>query len=193
MDIDLDIMISAIKDGLKGTKAPLTAEEMGDVIEKLRARMTANAAQRQKELDEANLAEGKAFLAANAKKEGVKTLPSGLQYRVIKEGEGPKPTATDLVTVNYAGSFINGTEFDSTYKRNKPATVKLGSIIPGWREALPMMKTGSEWEVFMPADLAYGNRQAGPIPPGSTLVFKIELLSIGIENAPSKEVPPPAE
>lgn len=192
-DIDLDLLISAMKDGLKGTKGELTPEEMSAVIDQLRQKLAATAEKREQALAETNLAEGKAYMAANAKKEDVKTLPSGLQYTIIREGDGPKPKENDMVTVNYAGAFINGTEFDSTYKRNKPATVKLGSIISGWREALPMMKTGAKWHVVIPPDLAYGDKQAGPIPPNSTLVFDIELISIGIENAPSKPVVKPAE
>ena len=127
-----------------------------------------------------NLARGKAFLEENAKKEGVKTLPSGLQYRVIQEGSGATPGATDTVTVNYRGTLIDGTEFDSSYSRGKPATFRADRVIRGWTEALQMMKEGAKWELFIPPDLAYGERGAGgKIGPNSTLVFEVELVSVG--------------
>ncbi|PYY03418.1 MAG: hypothetical protein DMG64_08020 [Acidobacteria bacterium] len=120
-----------------------------------------------------------AFLAANKSKEGVVTLPSGLQYKVLKEGTGPKPSATDSVACNYRGTLINGTEFDSSYKRGQPATFAVNGVIKGWTEALQLMPVGSKWQLFIPADLAYGERGAGAdIGPNSTLIFEVELLSI---------------
>ena len=127
----------------------------------------------------ANKKEGEEFLAANKSKEGVVTLPSGLQYKVLKEGTGPKPSATDSVACNYRGTLINGTEFDSSYKRGQPATFAVNGVIKGWTEALQLMPVGSKWQLFIPADLAYGERGAGAdIGPNSTLIFEVELLSI---------------
>ena len=125
----------------------------------------------------ANKKEGEAFLAANKGKEGVVTLPSGLQYKILKEGTGPKPTASDTVVCNYRGTLINGTEFDSSYKRGQPATFPVGGVIKGWTEALQLMPVGSKWQLFIPSDLAYGERGAGAdIGPESTLIFEVELL-----------------
>ena len=127
-----------------------------------------------------NVKTGAAFLAANKSKPGVTTLPSGLQYKVLTAGTGPKPTASDTVTVNYRGTLISGKEFDSSYKRGQPATFPVGGVIKGWTEALQLMPVGSKWQLFIPADLAYGDRGAGgDIGPGETLIFEVELLSIG--------------
>ncbi len=125
-----------------------------------------------------NEKEGKEFLKANKNKPGVITTPSGLQYIVLKKGNGPKPKMADKVTVNYKGTFINGKVFDSSYKRRKPATLSVNGVIKGWTEALKMMRAGSKWKLFVPANLAYGTRGGGPIPPNKTLIFEIELLSI---------------
>jgi FKBP-type peptidyl-prolyl cis-trans isomerase len=128
---------------------------------------------------ETNKKEGDAFLAANKTKEGIVTLPSGLQYKVLQDGTGPKPTTTDTVSVNYRGALLNGTEFDSSYKRGQPASFGVGQIIKGWTEALQLMSVGSKWQLFIPPDLAYGPRGAGrDIGPNATLVFEVELLSI---------------
>jgi FKBP-type peptidyl-prolyl cis-trans isomerase FklB len=127
----------------------------------------------------ANKKEGDAFLAANKSKEGVVTLPSGLQYKILKAGTGPKPTANDTVECNYRGTLINGKEFDSSYKRGQPADFPVGGVIKGWTEALQLMPVGSKWQLFVPADLAYGDRGAGAdIGPGETLIFEVELMSI---------------
>ena len=127
-------------------------------------------------------------------KEGVVTLPSGLQYKILKEGTGAKPTAEDSVVCNYKGTLINGTEFDSSYKRNEPATFPVGGVIKGWTEALQLMPVGSKWQLFIPADLAYGARgtPGGPIGPNSTLIFEVELLSIKEKTPPPDKVPAPA-
>ena len=128
---------------------------------------------------EANMKEGEAFLADNKTKEGVVTLPSGLQYKILTPGTGPKPTASDTVVCNYRGTFINGTEFDSSYKRGQPASFPVGQVIKGWTEALQLMPVGSKWQLFIPPDLAYGQRGAGgAIGPNATLIFEVELLSI---------------
>ena len=132
-----------------------------------------------KKAAEKNKKEGEAFLAENKKKEGVVTLPSGLQYKVIKEGDGQMPKDTDMVTVNYRGTLVDGTEFDSSYKRGNPATFPVNGVIPGWQEALKLMKVGSKWQLFVPAGLAYGEKGAGStIGPNATLIFEVELLSI---------------
>jgi FKBP-type peptidyl-prolyl cis-trans isomerase FklB len=126
-----------------------------------------------------NLSESKAFLAENGKKEGIKTLPSGLQYKVFAEGSGKMPKAEDTVTVNYKGTLIDGTEFDNSYKRGQPATFQVKGVIKGWTEALQLMKEGSKWQFFIPPDLAYGEGGAGrSIPPNSTLIFEVELISV---------------
>jgi FKBP-type peptidyl-prolyl cis-trans isomerase FklB len=128
---------------------------------------------------EPNKKAGDAFLAANKTKEGVVTLPSGLQYKILKEGTGPKPTPADSVVCNYRGTLIDGKEFDSSYKRGQPATFPVGQVIKGWTEALQLMPVGSKWQLFVPPDLAYGDRGAGPdIGPGATLIFEVELISI---------------
>jgi FKBP-type peptidyl-prolyl cis-trans isomerase FklB len=126
-----------------------------------------------------NLDAGQAFLEANKKKEGVVTLPSGLQYKVVTEGKGKQPKSTDTVVAHYRGTLINGTEFDSSYQRNEPATFPVGGVIKGWQEALPLMKEGAKWQVYIPSDLAYGPRGAGgDIGPNEVLIFDIELLSV---------------
>ena len=128
---------------------------------------------------EKNKMEGDAFLSANKVKPGVVTLPDGLQYKIIKEGQGQQPKANDVVTVNYAGTLINGTEFDSSYKRGQPASFPVNGVIPGWVEALQLMKVGSTWELYIPANLAYGEQGMPPvIGPNETLIFKVELLAV---------------
>jgi FKBP-type peptidyl-prolyl cis-trans isomerase len=142
---------------------------------------------------DANKKEGEAFLAANKGKEGVVTLPSGLQYKILTPGTGPKPTATDSVVCNYKGTLINGTEFDSSYKRGEPATFPVTGVIKGWTEALQLMPVGSKWQLFIPSDLAYGARgtPGGPIGPNATLIFEVELMSIKDKNPPPDKVPAP--
>jgi FKBP-type peptidyl-prolyl cis-trans isomerase FklB len=178
LDINLEVYTSGIRDALGGTKPPLSQEEMQKTVSELQQRLMAARQKELKEMGVKNLAEGKAFLEENKKKEGVKTLPSGLQYKVLKEGTGKTPKATDEVTVNYKGTFINGTEFDSSYKRGKPATFQLDKVIRGWTEALQLMKEGSKWQLFIPPELAYGDRGGGPIPPNTTLIFEVELISV---------------
>jgi len=130
-------------------------------------------------LSEKNKADGEKFLAENAKKAGVKVLPSGLQYKVITTGTGKSPKATDTVTTQYKGTLIDGTEFDSSYKRGEPATFPVSGVIPGWTEALQLMKEGAKWQLFLPPNLAYGERGAGrDIGPNSTLIFEVELISV---------------
>ena len=136
----------------------------------------------------ANKTEGEAFLAANKAKEGVVTLPSGLQYKILTAGTGPKPTASDSVVCNYRGTLIDGTEFDSSYKRGKPVTFGVGQVIKGWTEALQLMPVGSKWQLFIPSSLAYGEggEPRGGIGPNATLIFEVELLSIQDKNKDDK-------
>lgn len=134
-----------------------------------------------------NLEKGKKFLAENAKKSGVDTLSDGIQYKVIKKGEGAKPQETDVVRVNYKGTLLDGTEFDSSYKRGEPAEFPLNRVIPGWTKALKEMPVGSKWEIFIPADQAYGPRGGGPIGPNETLIFEVELLEIVNPEAPATD------
>jgi len=179
MDLDPNILTQALKDAMTGGKLQLTDAEAREIITKLRTEMIAKKQAEQQQKGETNKATGQQFLAANKTKEGVVTLPSGLQYKILKEGTGPKPTAADTVTCNYRGTLIDGTEFDSSYKRGEPATFAVGGVIKGWTEALQLMPVGSKWQLFIPADMAYGERSPSPdIGPNSTLIFDVELLSI---------------
>jgi len=175
LEIDSDALILAIKDSLDGKKPRVSIEELQRVMNAEQKK----AQQKQKANAENNLEVGKDFLTENAKRDGIKTTDSGLQYRIITEGSGDKPTLNDTVTVHYRGTLIDGTEFDSSYKRQQPATFPLKGVIKGWQEALPMMKKGAKWEIFVPANLAYGSKGAGDkIDPNETLIFEIELLDI---------------
>ena len=179
LDLDQAAFIQGVKDVLAGGKTLLTEEEMGAALAVLQTEMNAKAAEKAKQLGEMNKTEGAAFLAANSSKEGVVTLPSGLQYKIITEGTGPKPTSADTVVCNYRGTLISGKEFDSSYKRGRPATFAVGGVIHGWTEALQLMPVGSKWQLFIPPDLAYRERGAGPdIGPNATLIFEVELISI---------------
>lgn len=178
VDLDEAALLQGIRDELDG-KAKLSTDQAVAELKELTAEVRAQDAIREQQAAEANMKEGEAFLAANKSKPGVMTTPSGLQYKVEKEGAGPKPTAADTVVCNYRGTFIDGKEFDSSYKRGKPATFPVGGVIKGWTEALQMMPVGSKWELFIPPNLAYGPRGAGGvIGPNETLVFEVELLSI---------------
>jgi FKBP-type peptidyl-prolyl cis-trans isomerase FklB len=191
VDIDPDIMVKGIKDSLSGNKTLLTDQEMREVMTAFQKDMAVKQAEKRLALAEKNKKEGEAFLAENKKKEGVKTLSSGLQYKVIQGGTGKNPKATDEVVAHYRGTLINGTEFDSSYKRNEPATFKLDKVIKGWTEALLMMKEGAKWQIFIPSNLAYGENGAGPIEPNATLIFDIELIKISADTAaPSQTTKP---
>ena len=179
IDVNPDALVYGIKDALSGGKALITEQEVNDTLMAFQKEMASKQSERLKELGEKNKKEGEAFLAENKKKEGVITLPSGLQYKVIKEGTGETPKLTDTVTTNYRGTLIDGTEFDSSYRREQPATFPVKGVIPGWTEALQLMKVGSKWQLFTPSNLAYGERGAGrDIGPNTTLIFEVELLSI---------------
>jgi FKBP-type peptidyl-prolyl cis-trans isomerase FklB len=179
IDVDANILTRALKDALTGAKPAMTDDEVRATLTELTKDLQQKQVAVNKEKSDKNKKEGEAFLAANKTKEGVVALPSGLQYKIVKAGTGPKPTAADTVVCNYKGTLIDGKEFDSSYKRGQPATFPVGGVIKGWTEALQLMPVGSTWQLFIPADLAYGDRQAGPdITPGSTLVFEVELMSI---------------
>jgi FKBP-type peptidyl-prolyl cis-trans isomerase FklB len=179
VEINTDILVQAIKDGLSGGKTLMTEEEAQSTLRQFMTELQQKQEAKMKEAADANKKEGDAFLAANKTKPGVVTLPSGLQYKIVKEGTGAKPAATDTVTVNYRGTLINGKEFDSSYKRGEPATFPVSGVIKGWTEALQLMPVGSKWELYIPPDLAYGARGAGAdIGPNATLLFEVELLSI---------------
>ncbi len=179
IEINADILASGVKDALSGSKPLMTENEIQETMTAFQKEMMAKQAEKTKALAEKNKKEGDAFLEENKKKEGIKTTSSGLQYKVLKDGEGPLPKATDTVTVNYRGTLVDGTEFDSSYKRGEPATFPVNGVIPGWVEALQLMKVGSKFQLFIPSGLAYGERGAGQqIGPNSALIFEVELLSI---------------
>jgi len=180
IDVDVDTFVRGVTDALSGAKPLMTEEEMKETIMALQMDLQAKQQELAKVLGEKNKKEGEAFLEENKKKQGVITMPSGLQYKILKDGKGKSPKATDTVTVNYMGAMIDGTEFDSTYKRGEAATLPVGGgMIKGWSEALQLMKEGSKWQLFIPSDLAYGERGAGGvIGPNSVLIFEVELISI---------------
>jgi FKBP-type peptidyl-prolyl cis-trans isomerase len=180
VDFDAAIIANAIRDVLSGGTMLLTDDELQTVRAELQEELQAKNRERTKELAEKNKKEGEAFLAANAKNEGVKTTASGLQYRVLTQGKGKMPKKTDTVTVKYRGTFVDGTEFDSSEKRGKPATFSLDQVIAGWTEALMLMNEGSTWRIVVPSNLAYGplGMPGSPIGPHAVLVFEIELLTV---------------
>jgi FKBP-type peptidyl-prolyl cis-trans isomerase FklB len=189
--IDPDLLARGLKDSLAGKKPLLTEDEAKAVLMEVQNEFHKRQQELAQQQAEANKKEGPAFLAANKTKDGVVTLPSGLQYKILHAGTGPKPAATDTVNVNYRGTLINGTEFDSSYKRGQPATFPVNGVIKGWTEALQLMPVGSKWQLFVPSDLAYGDHAASAlITPNSTLIFEVELLSI---KPPEKIADKPAD
>ena len=179
IDVDTAIFLRGLIDTVTGGKLLLTEDEAQRVIGTLQQEKRAQREAELKTLGEANQKEGEAFLAENKKKEGVVALPSGVQYKIIQQGNGPKPVITDSVVCNYRGTLINGKEFDSSYKRGQPATFPVNAVIKGWTEVLQLMPVGSKYQVWIPAELAYGSRPGSPdIGPNATLIFEIELLSI---------------
>lgn len=178
--IDPEIMARGLKDAYSGAQPLLPEKDIQETMMSFQKEMLV----KQKATAEKNRVEGEAFLFENKKKEGVVTLPSGLQYKILNEGSGRMPSSNDTVTVNYRGTLIDGTEFDSSFKRNAPASFQVKGVIRGWSEALQLMKEGSKWQLFIPSNLAYGERGAGPqIGPNSTLIFEVELLSIKASEA----------
>ena len=179
VEIDPALLVKGVQDVYGGGKTLLSDEEAREVLTSLQKDLMQKAQAQAQEMAEKNRKEGEAFLGENRKKEGVVTLESGLQYKVIRSGDGPTPKATDTVEVNYRGTLIDGTEFDSSYKRGQPVTFPVNGVIAGWTEALQKMKVGDSWQLFIPSDLAYGQRAVGrDIGPNSTLIFEVELLGI---------------
>ncbi len=179
VDVDADKLSKGIKDGLSGAKPAMSQADMDKTMTDLRTKMMAEQQEKMKSLGAKNKADGEAFLAKNKTATGVKTLPSGLQYQVIKAGTGKMPKATDKVSVNYRGTLLDGKEFDSSYSRGTPASFPVNGVIPGWTEALQLMKEGAKWKLFIPSSLAYGEQGAGGvIGPNATLVFEVELLKV---------------
>ncbi len=187
MEVDWNLVSQGLKDATSGGKTRLTEDEAKAVLNEVQNEVHKEQQEKAQKAAATNKTEGEAFLAANKAKEGVVTLPSGLQYKVLTAGTGPKPTAGDQVVCNYRGTLINGTEFDSSYKRGQPATFGVGQVIKGWTEALQLMPVGSKWQLFIPSSLAYGERGAGAeIGPNATLIFEVELLSIDDKNKDDK-------
>jgi FKBP-type peptidyl-prolyl cis-trans isomerase len=179
IELNIDALVTGLKESLAGKDAAMSKEERDKTLQAFQKEMMEKQIAASKEAAEKNKAEGEKFLEENKKKDGVKTTTSGLQYKVIKEGSGASPKETDTVVTNYRGTLIDGTEFDSSYKRNEPATFPVNRVIKGWTEALQLMKPGSKYQLFIPSSLAYGERGAGQtIGPNATLIFEVELLSI---------------
>jgi FKBP-type peptidyl-prolyl cis-trans isomerase FklB len=190
IDVDTGILMRGMKDGMSGAKPLMSDDDMHAALNALSAQIRQKQTAMLKDMADKNKSEGDTFLAENKTKEGVVALPSGLQYKVLKAGDGPKPTAADSVVCNYKGTLISGKEFDSSYKRGQPATFPVGGVIKGWTEALQLMPVGSKWQLFIPPDLAYGERGAGAdIQPDSTLIFEVELMSIAPKNQGSDKAP----
>lgn len=192
VELDPALIARGIKDGISGGKLLLTDEQAQAALVAFSGEMKKKQDAQIAALGAANQKEGDAFLLTNKAKPGVVTLPSGLQYKVVTAGNGPKPTAEDTIKCNYRGTLLNGTEFDSSAKHGGPADIPVGRVIKGWTEALQLMPVGSKWELYVPASLAYGNQAAGPdIGPNSTLVFEVELLSIEPKAKPeaAKDAP----
>jgi FKBP-type peptidyl-prolyl cis-trans isomerase len=179
VDVDADLLVKGLKDSLSDGKTLLSEEEYRATLTALQKEMMEKQAEATKALAEKNKKDGEAFLSENGKKEGVVTLPSGLQYKVIKSGTGKSPKPADTVETHYRGTLIDGTEFDSSYKRGQTATFPVDGVIPGWTEALQKMKEGDKWQLFVPSNLAYGERGAGrDIGPNATLIFEVELIAV---------------
>jgi len=193
IDVDPAIMVQGLKDGLSDAKPQMSEEELRQVITALQQEMRQKQMQAQEAIAAENKTKGDAFLTENAKKEGVTLLPDGLQYKILTAGQGKKPAEADTVLCNYKGTFIDGTEFDSSAQAGKPVPFEVKNVIPGFKEVLQMMPVGSKWQVFVPSNLAYGERGAGNvIGPNSTLIFEIELVSIQDSAAPAAGGTPPA-
>ena len=179
VEVDPDLLAKGLKDSYGGGKTILTEDQARQAIADFQKTLMAKQAETMQKQSEKNKAEGEKFLAENAKKEGVKVLPSGLQYKEVTSGAGKSPKATDTVTTHYKGTLIDGTEFDSSHKRGQPATFQVSGVIPGWTEALQLMKEGAKWQLFVPSNLAYAERGAGrEIGPNATLIFEVELISV---------------
>lgn len=178
VDLDQNILFAAIREALNGKEPMIKIEEIRENLKQLRKEVMIRYNIRMNALSAKNKRDGEAFLSANKSREGVITLKSGLQYKIVAEGSGPSPLASNIVRVNYRGTLLNGMEFDSSYAGGEPAPVKVDDMIPAWSEALQLMKTGSKWQLFVPAELGYGERQFDKIPPNSALIYELELVSI---------------
>jgi len=178
-EINLDVLVAALRDAVAKKPATIPPEKAQEIMQQFSKHMQEKVTKMRETQGEANQKEGAEFLAKNAKEAGWQTVPSGLQYKVVKQGDGPKPVATDVVEVNYRGTLVNGHEFDSSYKRGEPAVFPVGQVIKGWQEALQMMPVGSKWEVVLPSELGYGaNGKGREIGPNAVLKFEVELLAI---------------
>lgn len=187
MTLDPALVARGLRDAQAGGKTVMTEDEARAAVQQFQNQVREKMQSAAQGQDAANRKSGQEFLEANKSKPGVITLPDGLQYKIVKEGDGPKPTASDTVTCNYRGTLIDGKEFDSSYKRGQPASFPVGGVIKGWTEALQLMPVGSKWELYIPADLGYGDRGAGQdIGPGETLIFEIDLLGIQNKGEQSK-------
>ncbi|MFY9826560.1 MAG: FKBP-type peptidyl-prolyl cis-trans isomerase [Thermoanaerobaculia bacterium] len=191
---NVDLIVKGLRDGLGGSPALLTDEEMQSTMQTLQQQVTAQQEAKRKALGDKNKAEGEAYLAKNKERPGVKTTASGLQYEVLTEGTGPMPKPTDSVTVNYKGTLMDGSVFDSSYDRKEPVTFVLNQVIPGWTEGVQLMKVGSKYKFYIPSALGYGERGAGnTIGPNSPLIFEVELLSIAPPAATAPAAAPGGE
>jgi FKBP-type peptidyl-prolyl cis-trans isomerase FkpA len=188
LTLDKEIILKGISDQLRD-KSQMTEEEMIETLKAYDTEVKAAAEKAQIEKVAKSAEQAKTFLAENAKAEGVTVTESGLQYSVMTKADGPKPTAEDTVSVHYVGTLVDGTEFDSSVKRGQPATFPLNRVIPGWTEGVQLMSVGEKYKFVIPSELAYGEQGAGSIPPGSTLIFEVELLEIAADKAPVAEVP----
>jgi FKBP-type peptidyl-prolyl cis-trans isomerase FklB len=177
-DLNLDLLLRALTDALAGNPLIMTDEEVTATLKQVETEQKQDHEHAKAMISERNRREGEAFFSENAKKEGVVTLPSGLQYKILKKGEGKTPTLDDKVVCHYRGTLVNGTEFDNSYTRNQPAALPVRGIMPGWAQALQLMPVGSKWQIVIPPQLAYGDKIVGGIGPNATLIFEVELLSI---------------
>ncbi len=186
--IDIEALSQALRDVNAGTEPRLTQEQIQATMQAFQQKLQAKRADAAKVVSDANQKEGESFLAENGKKEGVVTTASGLQYKVLTAGTGPKPTPTDTVTVHYRGTLLDGTEFDSSYGRGEPVSFPVTGVIPGWVEALQLMTEGAKWELYIPSELAYGaGGTGGPIGPNATLIFEVELLKANNKEGKKEE------
>lgn len=201
IDVDPEIMMKGLKDGLSDAKPEMSEEELRQVITSVQQEIRQKQIQEREAAANENKTQGETFMAENAKKEGVVALPDGLQYKILTAGQGKKPAETDTVLCNYRGTFLNGTEFDSSARAGKPVPFEVKNVIPGFREALQLMPVGSKWQLFVPSNLAYGERgAANVIGPNATLIFEVELVGIqaqtpsssGPDKPPSLGEPSPA-
>lgn len=191
--LETDSFLLAVNDVKNGTPTRISEEDGQKVMQEMQQKVMAKKEETQKKLSETNIAEGKKFLEENKTKPGVQVTASGLQYKVITEGNGVKPKATDTVSVHYVGKLVDGKEFDSSRKHgDQPVSFEVGGVIPGWTEALQLMPQGSKWELYIPSELAYGPAGTGPIPASATLIFEVELLEVKAAPAAAKAAPAPA-